>query len=67
MDDNEELQILCKVSLQNLKVGLFSLFPNEDHLEFLCATKSKLLCLGDLIGKNFNFEPNSEEGLGFSK
>ena len=26
-----------------LRVGFFSLLPNEDHLEFLCVAKSKLL------------------------
>ena len=62
MDNNVECQILCKISLQSLKTGLFSLFPNEDHLKFLCAPKSKLLCLGGLVGKSFNFGPNPKRG-----
>ena len=56
VDGNKKWQILYKVFLQSLRVGFFSLFPNEDHLEFLCATKSKLLCLGGLMGKNFTLD-----------
>ncbi|RVW15392.1 hypothetical protein CK203_082651 [Vitis vinifera] len=31
------------------------------------SAKNKLLCFGGLVGKSFNFGPNLEEGLGFSK
>ena len=60
-------KLLGKVSLQSLRVGLISLFPNEDNLESLCAAKSKLLCLGSFMRKSSNIGLNSKEELGFSK
>ena len=35
---------------KSLELGSFFFSPNEDHLELLCATKSKLLCLGGNVG-----------------
>ena len=34
---------------------------------YLCATKSKVLCLGSNMGQSFNFGPNSKKGMGSSK
>ena len=67
VDGNREWKFFDKVSLQSLRVGLITFFPNEDPLELFCATKSKFLCMGGNVGQSFNFGLNSEEGMDFGK
>ncbi|RVW65257.1 hypothetical protein CK203_049604 [Vitis vinifera] len=51
------MTIFGKVSLQSLRARLNKVFPNEDNMELQCAAKSKLLCLGSVMGKSSNFGP----------
>ena len=44
--------------LQSLRAGLFSFVSNEDHLEIVCAAKSKLFCMGGNMRQSFNLGPS---------
>ena len=47
-----------EVTLQSFRAGLFSFISNEEHLEIMCAAKSKLLRLGGILGQSSNFGPS---------
>ena len=51
-----------KVSLQSLRTGLISFFPNKDNSELLCAIKNKLLCLGSFVGKVLSLDQIQKRG-----